>query len=505
MLPSRLAGVKNSNVVPFPRRRVGQLDLAMPARTTLADALDELGHQGYDHKLNPMRTSYSNQPRHIYAPWYEKKMARDLAVHASREELHRLWAQQQNDQAAELAASAPVTHHIGMDQLVELRDQLQLSLPGREERRAVEHELAEYVAQCAQVVGLDPGMATEALLMDEWAKRAKFCRVSGHIGVTGSGRMRVAYDLKCDNSRLCPDEARENVREAAEKYIPAALAWKRLGRWRRIHYGVFTIPNVPIGKLEEGIKRAHEMWREFLDTKVDMSEDDRLRYGYGKSKKQLELWRPAQRKWREVQDEGGQPVIGPNGKPRRESFYEGPGIHGALVQLECPLSAAGTWNIHLNALILVDGKFDYKDVRDAWGFNVELQEVKGDERQLGAAMNELIKYAARHVGEKSAEKARLGSSEAPPMNAWSPHAFGEWFKAAHGSRWLRSYGCMFKVKTPEHERETVVWIGRISLTDSGTLWVDLIQGANFRNSGEYLPRNNYRVPSLHAPPGAAAR
>ncbi len=491
-----------AKVIPFNRR--GQRDLPLPARTTLADALDELGHQGHDHRLRPMRPSYGNTPKHLYAPWYDKKLARDLNMHLARDELQKLLAQQANDRNAELAASAPVTHRVDLHQMEELRDQLQLTLPGREERRAVEHELADYVERCADVVGLDNSLATEALLMSEWAKRAKFCRVSGHVGVTGSGKVRVAYDLKCDNSRLCPDEARENVREAAEKYIPAALAWKRLGRWRRIHYGVFTIPNVPVGQLEAGIKRAHEMWRQFLETKVDMNEDDRLRYGYGRSKKQLELWRPAQRKWRECLDEAGAPVIGPNGKPRRESYYEGPGIHGALVQLECPLSAAGTWNIHLNALILVDGKFDYKDVRDAWGFNVELQEVKGDERQLGAAMNELIKYAARHVGEKSAEKSRTGASEAPPMNAWAPHAFAEWFRAAHGSRWLRSYGCMFKVKAPEHEREEVTWIGRITLTDSGTLWVDLIQGPNFRSSGEYLPRSNYRVPHFHPPPGVAA-
>lgn len=526
-----------TKVVPFNRR--GQASLPIPARTTLADQLDELGHRGHDHKLRaPQRglagirtglnSVYFDERDHRlssgYAKWYERKLERDSAVNHSSAALLALLRSQRQDMAHDAENSAPVKLTVSVDELAGLHEQLMLSLPAREERRAIEGALSDYVAGCADVVERDPKWEHAAGLMRDWATRAKYCRVSGHVGRTESGGLRVAYDLKCENVRLCPDEAREHVRKVADKYVAEMLAWKQRESWhgrRRLHYAVFTVPNVPVGFLKQGIDDALEQFKRFLDTRMDCTEEHRERYGYGKSKKQLDMWRPAPRKWKEVPKPGFPDLT------MRQSYYDGEGIHGALVQLECPMSARGDWNIHLNVILCTDGPFDYEKVREVWGHNVEFPANSktgkrlaqcSDQRALAETLNEMIKYAAQHCAEKSEHHRRTGQSAAPPMMEWGPHAFAEWFDASHRSRWLRSYGCLFKVAAPKHEREQVLWLGRITLTDSGTLWVDLpqsvglIQGFNFRNSGEYLPRDNYRVPgtgnagrgppSTAGPPGA---
>lgn len=439
-------------------------ELPLPPRTTLAEALDRYGQAGYDSTLR--ERSFGFKVAGLTPAWYERHQART----GRADELRELIRAQAIDAANDAATAIQVPH---VDQLREIiyanaedyaaRRQAEQLLAGRMKDAALELERAGELARP----------------MADQAERMMLCRVCGHVGVKEGGAHLVAWEFKCGDSRLCPDEAREHVRWEARRYIPGILEWRKAAPRRRVFYAVFTTPNAT--SLEAGIEHIFSKWRTFLDAERDCTDLDREQYGYSKRKKKLQLWRPAPR-------EEGQP-------------YAGPGIHGALVQLEAPLSARGDWNGHLNAVLLVEGGFDFELARKVWGCNVELKEVQGDERELAEAMLELIKYAARHIGEKSQAKADAGDSQAPPLVDWPAARLWEFYQAAHGSRWLRSYGVLHGIPEPVADAPKVVWIGRLTFTDAGAYWVDLIQGPNFSDSPPQIAQvPGYRVPNIRPPP-----
>lgn len=389
---------------------------------------------------------------------------------------------------------------ITLDQVAQLRgsidDKLNVADPEdlgkwkttHRQRRKIEHQLADYLEGFG-------------ILADK-IQKMRCCRMHGNWGDrehAGGLKPVIAWDAKCGEVRLCPDEARAEQRRLVRRYKPAMKEWiKARPTRRRIQKAVITWPNVPAGELA-AMKRR--MFKE-----------------HGALMKKF------------------------------------PVLRGALVSQEDPLSARGDWNIHLNVLYLVEGKFDWKDFRAAWheqtahlfpasssDFQMDLQQLpRFDERALEKALIECIKYPVKHITEKpdrkkqqqdpdadpdqeqrdqdpppdddatrissscsKNEQAAAGGIEvqgrgeivdpgrpgavefAPAMVDWSKEQFMEWWSAGLRFRRTRSYGALFKIGDPERDQDLseVRWRGRVWWDHRASAYaveragpVDLIQG-----------------------------
>ncbi len=322
----------------------------------------------------------------------------------------------------------------------------------RRQRRRIEHEVADYLE--------DHG------LLGDIVPKLRCCRMSGHYGEEATGAVVVGWDSKCGQARLCPDESRVEQRRLVRHYKAPVLAWaKKFSRRRRIHKLVITWPNIPAGELD---RFNRLMFAELADL--------------------LKIKKCA------------------DGVPRSKSF---PAIQGMQVTQECPLSARGDWNLHLNAILLVDGRFDWAKFRAAWyaqtvrhfpeytdtDFQINFRELpRDDERALEKAIEECIKYPVKHVTAK-ADADRL----APGLVDWPPDLFMEWWQAGLRFRRTRSYGMLFRVDAPEDlPRDGITWRGRIWWDDRGSAYavevpaVSLIQGdksAVWRGKNDYFLNN----------------
>ena len=242
-------------------------------------------------------------------------------------------------------------------------------------------------------------------------------RKTGTWGTRPNGDVVTIWDDKSGLLRLDPDEAREETQRLAERYIPALMKAAKEGAG--IHYAVFTLPNFDPGKLAKGQKDIYRKFSNMLRKQLD----------------------------------------------KKKLFPE---ILGALGVVEAPLAADGSWNVHLNVLLLTRRQFEpglYKKLREAWYWNVELKPVKADVGDLGGTFNELIKYATRPVPEKSADKASDGSTRAPAMTEWPVDRFTEWYAAQYRYRRTRSYGDLYGSKVPKPEPSSiddVTWHGVVS-------------------------------------------
>lgn len=364
------------------------------------------------------------------------------------------------------------------------RAAISAELPDREARRYAGNELADYVRE--KVLPIVDDMDTAAGLAN-WCTCERCCRVNGVVGAMPDGELVTMWDFKCGKSRLCPDEAREEMMRLASHYAPQISTFAA-GHDCRVYYIVHTFPHAEPGRLAHHLSYLPQRFVEnILDGKRPCTDGDRKALGYSSRKKTVHRFRPG----------FDAPECFTNDAAGKR-HYKGAGIHGALVVAECPLSKAGHWNAHLNVLLLVKGKFDYKEYRDAWQdgadyINTEIRELNArDPYELACAIREVIKYAAAHVGTKSAEKAGQGA-KAPPMTAWAPELWLEWYRAHQGYRRARAYGCLYNApdEAPEQDLTGVAWLGRIELQDDGAYWVDLIPDDKFLSScgadGQFPP------------------
>ncbi|NIP73026.1 MAG: hypothetical protein GWO16_08350 [Gammaproteobacteria bacterium] len=285
----------------------------------------------------------------------------------------------------------------------------------RAERRAIERRVADYIEQ--HIAPLAEGDRT----LRELPEHLRACRTTGALGIRPDQSHLVAWDAKCGQAKLCPDEAREEAHRIQRAYIPELLRQVKEGRDTRIYYAVLTMPNVAPGKLHQA-KRA--MFRRF------------------------------------------RALLRKRARGRRR-FSE---ITGALVTQEDPMGADGAWNVHLNAVLVVEGWLDYRELREAWHWNVELKRVRAPTVEaLARTLRELVKYPVRMVAEKSQAKAAEGSA-APPMLEWAPTKWLEWWYANKGFRRTRSYGCLYAIQQDEEGAgalEDVEWIGTVAYRAGG--------------------------------------
>lgn len=312
--------------------------------------------------------------------------------------------------------------------IYQFENQLENDLSSKNFRHGVRQQLADYIEMESGKVAY----VTRDIV--ELPEKLRRCRSSGTIGITPEGRHVTAWDDHLNNVRLCPDEAREEGQRVYKKYCPVILNILKQNPDCRLFYAVYTVPNAPLGGLLEGKKNLHKRFSNY-----------------------------------------------------HRSKWAKKCIKGSFVISEDPLSARNDWNIHINAIHIVKGDFSYKQLRREWGYNAEVQEIKGTPEDIAKAFLECVKYVAKHVGEKSEDSKH---NHAPGMTSWPWDAWEEWYRAGRGFRRSRSYGCLYRVPTVTKglTLDEIEWVGQVKhtgyeyqvfLKDLSSLSVDLIQGDNF--------------------------
>lgn len=311
--------------------------------------------------------------------------------------------------------------------------EIELDTLAKSERHTIRQRLADYIEDNIKENPFYEGIYGETLV------KLRTARTTGAVGIDPlSGRHITAWDDKVNCVRICPDEAREETQRLTRKYSPEIFRLLQANPDYRLFYAVYTSPNVPAGKLREGKRRQYRDFSNF-----------------------------------------------------HRSAWAKDRIKGSFVIQEDPLATNDKdWNVHLNVIHVVKGRFDYKTVRQKWGYNVEIRQIKGTPEDIAKAFLEVVKYAAKHIGEKS-EDGRHTKSKG--MTSWDFDQFHEWFTAGKGFRRSRSYGCLYRFDgIPDRgiALEDVQWIG--SIRHDGTAYqvhlkknsgqpfgVDLIQADNF--------------------------
>lgn len=325
-----------------------------------------------------------------------------------------------------------------------IREQIEAQSMDRARRREAEKELADYIEQVAAAHPTDASF----MKLREIVIRMRNCRQHGTIGVKPGGGHVVVWDDKCDLVRLCPDESREETKRMADRYVPEILRWQREKPGiRRIYSAVLTDHNYRPGQLEAGKRHLFERFKsEILQAKYQACPVEFHRIPpRARTGSTFEAVRP----------------------DRRRTMPKFPQIQGAMVVQEDPLSSRGDWNVHLNVLLLVEGPFSYQELRQEWGRDLHVQQLRGDEDELRASVVECVKYAAQAVPTKSAEKKAEGATEAPAMVEWPYVRWIEWWRAQQGFRRSRTYGVLHGVPdAPTVPMEDVEWIGTIQYDGS---------------------------------------
>lgn len=275
------------------------------------------------------------------------------------------------------------------------------------QRREIEARLADYLDEHAEAFAL-------VRELREAPAKLRACRRAGVWGERSEGgrsKLVMGWDFKCGMTRLCPDESRAEQRRLVRRYKPAALAWvKEKPALRRIQKGVVTWPNIPAGELAPMKRRMCKEFSAFV-----------------------------------------------------KLF---PTIKGVLVSQEDPLGAGGEWNLHMNIVLLIEGRIDWLALIEQWTartrhlfptceaghFQIRMRELpRHNEHELDAALREVIKYPVKHQD----------------MRGLEPNRFLEWWNAGLRFRRTRSYGVLFRIEEVKRERGEVVWYGRVWWT--GTL------------------------------------
>lgn len=325
----------------------------------------------------------------------------------------------------------------------QLQNQLEEDFLAKSGRHEIRQALAEYIA-------LNAG--NSYFKYDGIITKLESARTAGVVGVTPDGRTISIWDDKVNCVRLCPDEAREECQRITRKYGPEIMRLLDLLPRARLYYAVYTEPNVPAGGLAAGKRSQFKRFANF-----------------------------------------------------HRSAWAKSCLKGSFVIQEDPLSKHLDWNIHLNAIHIVQGDFNYKTLRQHWGNNVEIREIKGTPEDLAKAFLECVKYAAKHIGEKSEDGKH---TVAPPLTQWPFELFDEWFEAGKAFRRSRSYGQLYRPVAAAEKGvaiDTVSWIGQINWETNGyrvnlkksvqdAFGVDLIQSDKFAGlslrSSDYLKEGN---------------
>jgi len=277
--------------------------------------------------------------------------------------------------------------------------------------------------------------------------KLRTCRQAGTALQKADGGNVFMFESKCGQCKLCSDEAREETRRLLKRYLMPVREFALKSKRHSVYYAVFTHLNFAVGNLREG---KRDQIAAFND------------------------WQ--KREFKNI-------------------------VKGSLIVQEDPLAAGGDWNVHLNAILLVDGRLDYKRVRSTWGFNVEIRKLDGEIPSLIRSFVEIMKYAVKTVPSKSESHAKTNKSKAPAMIEWEYPLFMEWWAANKRFRRVRSYGELYRVKAEESEagdvREAIAngsmkVIGKFQF-DGSAYELDSIQDDNFLKPVRSLTDNHHET------------
>lgn len=235
-----------------------------------------------------------------------------------------------------------------LDRVIEGSRQFELALPDMNRRDAVRTAVADYLDRVAKPYAETDREALLGLRMR--STRNYFLRRVN----PETGREILIWDHKACLPLLDPDDAREEAMRIQRRIVPAAMkVLEQPGT--RAYYAVFTVPNVPAGKLHDAMRKLSKRFNAML---------------------------------KKVKRDGSLPIV------------------GAYSVMECPMGWRRDWHPHLNVILITSGWLDYAKVRELWHWNVEMQRLEGSQSRLEAAMREIIKYSVRTVPEKSDAKAQ---------------------------------------------------------------------------------------------------
>jgi hypothetical protein len=322
-------------------------------------------------------------------------------------------------------------------------EQLELDLTAYSERAETRRRLADRIERLVLPLGC-------AYWLERIPEKLRSARQTGCFGVRrDTGRHIVYWDQKASLSRLCPDDAREESRRLTRRVLEPMLAEQSSGA--ALDYMVLTTPNAQPGNLQHEMKSIYRRFRNMLP--------------------------------------------------------KFPQIKGALCVLEAPLGQARDWNVHLNVILVTRGFMDWKALRAAWHWNLEIKRLPKGRAAIEGALTELIKYAVAATVSKSQEKfsvqvAQGGTADRPcdsptlapvrlerralllegnlpdaggtrageapraappPMLQWTGPELKEWLEAFHAFRRTRTYGVLYRLPDPEPDIGPIVWLGRVSL------------------------------------------
>lgn len=354
-------------------------------------------------------------------------------------------------------------------------------------RHRFHRSLADMIKLQVQPLNLDHRMP-------DVVKRLENCHETGQVGIDPSGELHYHWPEKCRFSKFCPWEARLESQRLAERYIPPLLETLATTPGSKLQKIVISPRNIPAGELAGWMRKIFKIY-------VDLSRRKEFRIS------------------------------------RKDS--PGP-ILGSIVVQEAPLGRdPDTWNVHINVIQIVVGRFPWARYRAAWAaalgqddcqmdFKVEHQmraitkkrlEKRGINTPVGRleiltyAFLEMVKYSAKIAGsDHGDESSRAGGAlakdkpdvgcdakepvfsekrvtlaEALPMDRWPPLRWLEWYRANCGFRRTRSYGCLYNVPEPEPEEQPVInYMAEVSwdvLKESYVIFVSLIPADNFTFRG----------------------
>lgn len=162
-----------------------------------------------------------------------------------------------------------------------IRSQLEAELPERSARRRAERALADYIESDVLPHCDSP---YEASALAAKIEHCHACRMEGCI-FSKDGAPRIAWNYKCGNAKLDPDEAREETMRLAAHYAPEMQRWAaeaRSGTRRRVFFAVFTWPHAAPGKLHDQLRLLPQLVRErFINARRPATDADRERLGQG--------------------------------------------------------------------------------------------------------------------------------------------------------------------------------------------------------------------------------
>lgn len=297
--------------------------------------------------------------------------------------------------------------------------------PAHEYRCHVRQSTAQYLERVVLPARADPKL-------QNMVQRLASARLGGSMLYRAiDQRWMWMYDSKAECPLLCPDDAREEGDRLRRRYLPHLLDWASQPR-RSVHSIVFTWPHAAAGGL------AARMRSLLLDV--------------------------------------------------AQLLKSTPDVVGSLLVEESPLSAARNWNVHVNAIVMVDAPvLDYQELRRRWHWQLEARKVEGDEDELHAALRELLKYPVQAMPSKSLEHSASTTESqnvtpAPALTQWTAAEFLEWWDAHQRFRRTRSYGRLHGISKPPPESvEGFVVVGWFHMWQ-GRLYartlLDSIQGYN---------------------------